>query len=370
MRAAPGSQVAVHYGTNPSLTDFSTTTPETVDTGTDCTAKIELAGLQPGTTYYYRAAVSDKKPGPIGRFVTAPEPDDLAPVKFCFSGDTRESYQPFTIMDSICSMQPDFFLHLGDTIYADIGGRATRLADFWAKYRGNRQDFASQRLFRETSAYVIWDDHEVSNDCEPDHPLMSTGRQAFTDYWPIQRHSSDPYRLYRLFRWGKGMELFILDTRQYRDRAKGTMLGTEQKRWLFEGLASSTAQFKFIATSVQFSGLRHDSWFGFSQERDEILRWIAKKNVKGVVFLSADVHYAAVSRVPGPLPLKEVTAGPIAAPMNVITNGYNSKFEFWSNETFNYAMITVNPRSSTPHALVDFFDEDSRRLYKTRIDAV
>ena len=52
-------------------------------------------------------------------------------------------------------MEPDFFLHLGDTIYADRGGTATRLPDFWAKYRANRLDPASQRLFAETGAYVI-----------------------------------------------------------------------------------------------------------------------------------------------------------------------------------------------------------------------
>ena len=370
LRAAPGSHVAVHYGTDPTLRDFSTTPESTVDSGTDYTAKIELQGLQAGTTYYYRPAVTGKKPGPIARFLTAPRPDDLTPVRFCFSGDSREGYQPFTIMDSICSMEPHFFLHLGDTIYADIGGRASRLPDFWAKYRANRHDFPSQRLFRETSAYVIWDDHEVENDYEPGHPLMPIGRQAFLDYWPIQRNPDDAHRLYRSFRWGKGAELFILDTRQYRNRVKGTMLGREQKRWLFEGLASSTAQFKFIATSVQLSGIRRDGWFGFPAERDELIRRIANEKIKGVVFLSADVHYAAVSRIPGSFGLKEVTAGPIGAPMNVITNGNASRFEFWSNETFNYAMITVDPRSSTPQAFVEFFDEDSRSLYKTRIDAV
>jgi len=370
LRAAPRSHVAVHYSTDPTLSEFRTTPESTVDSGADYTAKIELQGLEPQTTYYYRAAVTGKKPGPIARFITAPKPDDLAPVKFCFSGDSREGYQPFTIMDSICSMQPHFFLHLGDTIYADIGGRASSLADFWAKYRGNRHDFPTQRLFAETSAYVIWDDHEVTNDYEPGHPLMPIGRQAFLDYWPIQRNPEDAHRLYRSFRWGKGAELFILDIRQYRDRARGTILGKEQKKWLFGGLASSTAHFKFVATSVPFSGGGRDKWDGFPKERDELLRWIANKKIRGVVFLAADVHYAAVSRVPGTLGLKEVTAGPIGAPMNVITNGYAKRFEFWSNETFNYAMITVDPQSSKPEALVEIFDQDSRSLYKTRIDAV
>jgi phosphodiesterase/alkaline phosphatase D-like protein len=56
------------------------------------------------------------------------------------------------------------FLHLGDTIYADRGGSAHTLPEFWAKYRANRDDAATQRCFRDTSFYVVWDDHEVADD--------------------------------------------------------------------------------------------------------------------------------------------------------------------------------------------------------------
>jgi alkaline phosphatase D len=370
LRAEPESVVTLHYGKQASLRQFEETVQVTVDSASDHTAKIVLQGLEPETTYYYRAVVHGKKPGAIGRFVTAPSPEDLTPVKFCFSGDTRESYQPFTIMDSIRERQPNFFLHLGDTIYADIGGRAIRLPDFWRKYQRNREDVPSQKLFASTSTYVIWDDHEVTNDYDAGEPLMPVGRKAFLDYWPIQRNPQDPNRLYRAFRWGKALELFIVDSRQHRDRARRTMLGEQQKRWLFEGLASSTAIFKFIATSVPFYGHGRDKWDGFPEERDELLRWIADRKIRGVVFLAADVHYAAVSRIPGPLKLKEVIAGPIGSPMNVITDGYAPRFEFFSNTNFNYAMITVDPKGTKPHAVVEHLDETGTTLYKTRIDAV
>ncbi|MGH7826870.1 MAG: alkaline phosphatase D family protein [Candidatus Binatia bacterium] len=369
LRAETGSLVSLHYGTEPRLGRFTETGPFSVDKECDDTAKITLQGLKPATTYYYRAAVNGKKPGPVARFATAPKPDDLATVKFCFSGDSRESYQPFTIMDSIRSKQPNFFLHLGDTIYADIGGRAVHLPEFWAKYRRNRHDLPSQRLFADTSTYVIWDDHEVSNNCGPGHPLMPVGRKAFFDYWPIERNPHDLNRLYRSFRWGKGVELFILDVRQYRDHARETILGAQQKRWLFNGLASSTAIFKFIATPVPFYGGGADKWDGFPGEREEVLRWIAGKDIKGVVFLAADVHYAAVGRIPGPLGLKEVVAGPIGSPMNVIANGYLKRFEFFSNRTFNYAMVTVDPKNSTPRAKIELVADDGKTLYETKFEA-
>jgi len=125
-----------------------------------------------------RAVVEGRSPGPIGRFVTAPRADDPAKVSFCFSGDSRESYKPFTIMDAVRAQRPDFFLHLGDTIYADRGGTARRLEEFWAKYRANRDDAATQRCFQETSFYVVWDDHEVEDNFTPDHPLAPVGRRA------------------------------------------------------------------------------------------------------------------------------------------------------------------------------------------------
>ena len=93
-------------------------------------------------------------PGPIGSFVTAPRADDDAKVTFCFSADTRESYKPFTVMNAVRAQRPDFFMHLGDTIYADRNGTAHTLNEFWAKYRVNRDDAWSAACFRETSLYV------------------------------------------------------------------------------------------------------------------------------------------------------------------------------------------------------------------------
>jgi alkaline phosphatase D len=300
--------------------------------------------------------------------MTAPEPNADDAVKFCFSGDTRESYQPFQIMDAIRANEPDFFIHLGDTIYADRGGTAQLLPDFWAKYRGNRADLASQRLFASTSAYIIWDDHEVVNDYEGFHSLGAIGRKAFFDYWPVRRNSGESDRLYRSFRWGRALELFLLDGRQYRNRAGETLLGKEQKRWLFDNLASSTALFKCIATPVPIYGGGVDRWDGYPGERKEILQWIKQKNVKGVFFISADLHYAAIRRLSGKLALKEITAGPMAAPMNVIATGTSNRFEFFSNKTFNYGMITIDPKSKNPHATVEILDENNGSLYKSTIE--
>ena len=367
LRAEADSQLFLHYGKEPNLSEFASIGPYCVDREADCTALISLENLQPATTYYYRAAVNGKQPGHIAHFATAPRPDDATKVSFCFGGDTRESFNPFTVMSAIRAQRPDFFLHLGDTIYADRGGTAHHLPEFWAKYRANRDDLATQFCFDEIGAYVTWDDHEVTDDYLPENPLAPIGRKAFLDYWPIRRSLEEPERIYRSFRWGKALELFILDARQYRDRQQGTMLGKAQKEWLFEGISRSDAIFKFIATSVPMAGGGKDRWDGYPRERTEVLGYIKQKKITGVIFLSADLHCAAITRIPKSSGLRDITAGPLAAPLNRITNGTASRYEFFLAENFNFAKITVDPKMEPVHALIEFIDQDNRLFYSTEM---
>jgi alkaline phosphatase D len=64
--------------------------------------------------------------------------------------------------------------------------------------------------------------------------------RAFIDYTPVASAGGTPPRLYRSIRWGRNAELFVLDTREYRDpnfaddteTHPKTMLGREQLTWL------------------------------------------------------------------------------------------------------------------------------------------
>jgi alkaline phosphatase D len=270
-------------------------------------------------------------------------------------------------MDAVRAQRPDFFLHLGDTIYADRNGIAYELSQFWAKYRTNRSDTATQRCFHETPAYVVWDDHEVADDYVPGHPLEPAGRKAFLDYWPVRRRLEEKYGIYRSFRWGTGVELFILDLRSFRDPKAGTMLGKTQKEWLFENIARSTALFKFIASSTPLSGGGRDRWDGYPKERSEMLRYINTNKIPGVVFLSADLHYAAITKIRGGL--KDITAGPLGAPLNRVTNGTLARYEYYLAENFNFAKITVDPKGAPDVAALEFIDQDNRVFHRTKIRA-
>ena len=116
-----------------------------------------------------------------------------------------------------------------------LTSRNNLAAAYRAKHRYNRADPAVQQLFRETSVYATWDDHEVANNFAGSlEPLMPVGRRAFRDYWGIEGPREEPDRLYRSVRWGRGLEVFMLDTRQYRsgnaepDGPDKTMLGDDK----------------------------------------------------------------------------------------------------------------------------------------------
>ncbi|MEK7757181.1 MAG: alkaline phosphatase D family protein, partial [Planctomycetota bacterium] len=170
---------------------------------------------------------------------------------------------------------------------------------------------ALRRFLASVPVSVIWDDHEVRNDfAGPFDSQMEAGRQALREYWPIHVAPDASHRLYRTVRAGADLELFILDTRQYRSRnadqdgpAK-TMLGENQLQWLLNGLTESTATWKVIVTSVPLSipkgggGVSgYDGWAGgpggpgFERERQVIVDTILGRKVKNVVFLAGDVHY-------------------------------------------------------------------------------
>lgn len=273
-------------------------------------------------------------------------------------------------MDSIRAMQPEFFLFLGDTIYADYEGAAYSLQGYWEKYRINRNDLSSQKLFSNTSLYLIWDDHEVKNNFDPSTPLLPIGRTAFFDYWPITQDPDNPSRLYRSFRWGKAVELFILDTRQYRNYEKGTILGAQQMEWFLKALSSSNALFKFIATSVPISARgNQDKWGGFEVDRDEVLDHINYYKIPGVIFLSADVHFAADAEIPDGEELREFIVGPLATKMSTKDRSHYKKYNFYYNDSYNYGLVKVNTQANPPYAEIEIRDTKNNVIYSTKIES-
>jgi alkaline phosphatase D len=347
------------------LAPVSRTASITTTAETDYTLIIPLEGLSPATRYRYHVLVGSAdqaarqisgSPAAKGEFTTLPDEKTSAAVTFAWSADLggqgrcRQGVRGYPIFDVILRHNPDFFLFLGDTAYGDhicpsppnepgADFKAATLQTYRLRHRYQRGAEALRRFLRAVPVYVIWDDHEVKNNfAGPFEEQMPAGRQAFREYWPIASPPDDPHRLYRRVRYGADFELFILDTRQYRSRNADldgpgkTMLGTTQLDWLLDGLRTSTATWKVIASSVPLSipkegGVMvpgNDGWAGgsdgtgFERERRVIVNTILDHKLKNVVFLTGDVHWAQVNAYDpnqdGIIDFHEYIAGPLSAP--------------------------------------------------------
>lgn len=188
----------------------------------DFTVKVEVEGLQPASTYFYRFKIDDNI-SETGTFKTPPLSSTSSGVRFTWSSDTDGSLVPplnnFEVLDRAREENADFFVYLGDTVYMDTNPPlAQDLPSMRAKYRQVRDFRALRDLLASSSTYAIWDDHEVVNDFAGqtvDPALFAAGRQAFQEYMPISDWS-DSLGFFRTFRWGKDVELFILDERSFR----------------------------------------------------------------------------------------------------------------------------------------------------------
>lgn len=369
-RTGGPSTVRVEYGTTPAALGQATPPVQTA-AGSDYVAKIDLVGLRPGTRYYYRASADGERQRAAsleGTFVTAPPAAENVSITLAWGADLSERFRPFRIFDAIRARQPDHFLFLGDTVYADIDANARTIDEYRSAYRRNRDDDALRRFVRSAAVYAIWDDHEVSNNFDSRHARLPIGRQAFLEYWPIRSDATDPHRLYRSFRFGRLVEIFMLDARQYRspaferDNSRKTMLGAAQKEWLTRGLQRSEAAFKIVASSVPLKYHGADSWEGYTTERQELAGFISRNGIKGVVFLTGDVHYAAVLRYREGF--VEAIAGPLAMFINnrrPAAGEPETEFSFNASFTFGLVKVTGTP----PQLAIEIYDVENRLLHRT-----
>jgi alkaline phosphatase D len=257
------------------------------------------------------------------------------------------------IYETMRQLKPDFFIHSGDNIYADgpIQAQVTldngtiwrnitteeksKVAETIKEFRGNYiynlLDENVRRFNAEVPMLAQWDDHEVTNNWYPGEILTDTryqvkdvnllaqrGRQAFLEYMPIAytTNNTDQARIYRSFNYGPSLDIFMLDERTYRGpntpnrqpvACKETqMLGVTQVQCLKRQLLTSKATWKVIASDMPLGLIVRDgstdfeAWangdgpaLGRELEIADLLRFIKHRNIKNVVWLTADVHYAA-----------------------------------------------------------------------------
>lgn len=343
----------------------------------DGTARIALDGLPPAQTIVYRVrfereAARGRSTWGQGKIVT-PRADKL---RIAWTGDTcgqgygrNPAWGGLQGFAAVRAAAPDLFINSGDLIYADNPIEATKqtpdgktwtnvtnervarvaeeLDDFRARFAYNLEDDHVRALAAHCGSIVQWDDHETHNNWWPGQrldddryrkeadasALAALARRAMFEWCPLV---DGP--IHRVVPYGPLVDVFVLDCRTFRtpnDPGTGTaMLGAPQAQWLVEGLAASKARWKIIANDQPFSVLVGDGpniegWadgkagvpVGREIELAGILRAAKERGIKNIVWITADVHYAAAThfdparaKLDVPFdPFFEFIAGPIHA---------------------------------------------------------
>jgi alkaline phosphatase D len=403
-RVEAASRVRYEVARDDAFRDVVASGDAEVSATRDRTVRIDIGGLAAGTTYWYRfVAIGEGTAygvvSPVGRTRTAPAPDADVPVRIAlascqdFAGRWFHAWRALLDRDDV-----DLVLFIGDYIYETVGHlgvapppertlelpdgmalddplkgdrAAVTLEDYRALYRQYRRDPDLRAAHARFPFVTIWDDHEFANDCWQDHAtdfddrmgdeLRTERREAATRAWyehhPIRR----PYEpgagfpgdlsVQRALRWGRHVELVLLDERYHRDdhlvaegpvdkpvghflqnsafgsrtfviksafdereaAARPTMLGDAQRAWAIEAVNGSTATWKLLASPLVMAQMvidlsayeslpemfrqrfyfKTDQWDGFRSERRALLEACA--GVENLVVLSGDLHgfYAA-----------------------------------------------------------------------------
>ncbi|HEY9025351.1 MAG TPA: alkaline phosphatase D family protein [Burkholderiaceae bacterium] len=319
----------------------------------DYTVKVDVTGLTPATTYYYRFSAAGAS-SPIGRTRTLASTTTSLRMAAVSCSNLAEGY--FNAYARIAERADlDLVVHLGDYIYeygtdsSDVRAvepsfEIVTLADYRQRHAQYKRDPDLQEMHRQHPVIAIWDDHDIASNANAtgsqNHTegvegtwadRVAAALQAFYEWLPVRMvDATNPRKNYRSFPIGNLVELMMLEERvlarspqlpgnatlpeTFRQRdafldPSREMIGSVQQDWLATHLRTSTAQWKFLAQGVMFAQLKleaqtiaeggglfanADQWDGYQPARDrvyEVLKGDASHAAVGnVVVISGDAH--------------------------------------------------------------------------------
>ena len=283
------------------------------------THSFNLDELEAGRQYKYWIEIKGQGDSSPGWFKTTPEKDE--PFRLAFSADVSKKKKYYSIYPHLTAIAADYYIAMGDWPNSDGAGPVSGIDVFRSKHSRLREHPAIQKWMKSIAIGAIWDDHEVRNNWDgelaEDFPeVVQEGVSVWHEFFPVL--DAPAGEIYRTHMVGPQVQVFLLDLRSHRsaDKAKDdsskTMLGEEQKQWLFEALKASTATFKIVVTSVSFyhGTTGTDHWEGFTTEREEFFDFIADEHIENIVFIAADQHWLSVQHLPQGMKFYQV--GPLA----------------------------------------------------------
>lgn len=302
--ASSGLGVRLTLSRSADLSNAAYSTRVTTQAATGNTAKLEIQGLLPSTTYYYGLEVEGvlrTEATTRGVFRTFPLGASSLKIAFASCGDVQAANQ--SAYDAILAEQPMLFINIGDMQYADTN--STEIADYRRNYNGVLNQPNQAALYRGLPLAYVWDDHDFcGNGSDGTSIGRDTARRAFDESVPHYALAMPGGPIAQAFTIGRVRVIMTdlrsaADPRGTSDTAAKTHLGEPQKAWFKQELINARdAGFPLIlwvstVPWIEAAGSGDDDWSVYSNERRELANFIRDNRIKNLVLLSGDMHALA-----------------------------------------------------------------------------
>lgn len=301
-------------------------------------------------------------------------------------GSCGHQDKPLEIYQIVLKHHPELFIFLGDNIYGDT----KRMCVLKKKYKKLSKNKNFRALKDSVPIIATWDDHDYGmDDVGKYYPKKEASKKIFLKFFQEPKSSErwkhkGIYTSYLYQDQGKKLQVILLDCRTFRNdllpyngalkgdtsyryhldyspyslESDSTLLGTEQWEWLKQELLKP-ADVRIIGSSTQFATQfnGYEAWANFPGEQKRMLELIKETKANGVFFISGDVHYSELSKLPNPgsYPIYDLTC-----------SGLTEEWKFAAPNTYrigkpvmdnHFGLITIDWDSASPAVRLEVWDK-------------
>lgn len=330
----------------------------------DTSILISISGLNANTVYHYRVFVNGVLDTLQGFFKTYPPVGQRGYYKWAVL--SCQEFGTYNAFKALYKRQPQLVLHTGDWTYPDYQLPGDHRTDWPTQQYSWLRKYTEKNMVPSIRSSVydyVPDNHDGAEQRDNQHwvsfytdtnsiihnvitlePVPLLGLQnvfkGYYEYFPGYPSAVDSTKgMYHSYRFGNA-EVFFLDGRHcgngqdstfrydsllnkwfFEPLPGQTLLGATQLQWLENGLANSTADWKFIVSGVMFNrnfrkviqismflqntvfslggitgtgfNLAHaisNNWCAYPAEQDGLLDFIHSNAIKDIIVLSGHVH--------------------------------------------------------------------------------
>lgn len=268
--------------------------------------QVQVFGLRPEEFYTLEVSSADGRTRDIRQFkaIDSTRPQNLRVALMSCMADVF--HNPF-IWSQVEQSSADLLLITGDAVYLDrpslfYTSVPKTAEEIWQRHLETRWGLKLGRMKFLRPVISIPDDHDLGfNNVRGPWGLMQTAQEVYAIFFPRLALDQTLERgpgLALSYKIG-GHHFVLLDGRSFQSHSpEGQMFGEEQLAWL--NTVSQGSSHIWLVNGSQFFGgyLEKDSFeFNHPDQFEQFLKRM-KANVSRYIFLSGDIHFSEIMKIP------------------------------------------------------------------------